>query len=189
MYDRPLENQMIARVFLCFVLFMLSCGAADVDLKWYKGNTHTHTVLCGHADSAPDVVAAWYLEHGYNFLCLSEHNKFIDPASVELPKDRRADFILVPGQEITGSVHTTALNVSRLVPFKFTSKKQFEVIQFHVDGALDAKGLPILNHPNFNWAVKAEDILEVKRLHLFELYNGHPMVHDEGDATHISTEV
>jgi hypothetical protein len=176
-------------LFLVFAISSLALVAGEPELKWYKGNTHTHTILCGHADSAPEVVAGWYLEHGYNFLCLSEHNKFIDPASVELPKDRRADFILVPGQEVTGSVHTTALNVQRLVPFKFTSKKQFEVIQNHVDGTLDAKGVPILNHPNFKWAVKADDILQVKRLHLFELYNGHPTVYSEGDATHVSTEI
>jgi len=178
------------RISICLILFVSAAvGAAEPELKWYKGNTHTHTILCGHADSPPEVVAAWYLDHGYNFLCLSEHNKFIDPATVELPKDRRSDFILIPGQEVTGSVHTTALNVQRLVPFKFTSKVQFEVIQNHVDGVLDAKGLPILNHPNFKWAVAATDILPVKRLHLFELYNGHPVVYCEGDATHPSTEV
>src|SRR5215212_10107531 len=52
---------------------------------WYRGNTHVHTVLCGHADSAPEVVAKWYLDRGYHFLCLSEHNRFIDPANVALP--------------------------------------------------------------------------------------------------------
>ena len=48
-------------------------------LTWYKGNTHTHTILCGHADSHPDTVARWYLDRDYNFLILSEHNLYIDP--------------------------------------------------------------------------------------------------------------
>ena len=52
--------------------------------KWYKGNTHVHTVLCGHADSTPEVVAQWYHDRGYNFLVLIEHNKFIDPTTVKL---------------------------------------------------------------------------------------------------------
>ena len=52
--------------------------------SWYKGNTHVHTTLCGHADTTPDAVAQWYHDRGYNFLILSEHNKFIDPSTVEL---------------------------------------------------------------------------------------------------------
>src|SRR5512134_2062007 len=32
-------------------------------LKWYKGNTHTHT-LNSDGDSSPDEVARWYREHG-----------------------------------------------------------------------------------------------------------------------------
>ena len=46
--------------------------------KWFKGNTHVHTTLCGHADTEPEAVAGWYLDRGYNFLVLSEHNQFID---------------------------------------------------------------------------------------------------------------
>lgn len=43
--------------------------------RWYKGNTHTHT-LWSDGDAAPEVVVAWYKEHGYDFLCLSDHNIF-----------------------------------------------------------------------------------------------------------------
>ena len=86
-------------------------------LKWYKGNTHTHTVLSGHADTHPDTVALWYLERNYNFLILSEHNQFIDPESINLPVDRRKDFILIPGEEVSDykHIHTTGMNVSREV--------------------------------------------------------------------------
>ena len=59
--------------------------------KWYRGNTHTHTVLCGHADTTPEAVARWYLDRGYHFLCLSEHNRFIDPATVVDSFDPLAD--------------------------------------------------------------------------------------------------
>ena len=41
--------------------------------RWYKGNTHTHT-WWSDGDSAPEVVTAWYRQHGYNFLVLSDHN-------------------------------------------------------------------------------------------------------------------
>lgn len=41
--------------------------------RWWKGNTHTHT-WWSDGDSAPENVAAWYREHGYDFLVLSDHN-------------------------------------------------------------------------------------------------------------------
>ncbi len=167
-----------------------ACSREPEPQHWYKGNTHAHTVLCGHADSAPEAVAGWYLDHGFHFLVLSEHNQFIDPADVELPADRRADFILIPGEEISGpkAVHTTGMNLDGLVDASFDSEHKHEIIRNHADGALAAGGIPILNHPNFGWSVKAEDMLPVEQLHHFELYNGHPAVHNEGDATHPSTE-
>ena len=47
-------------------------------LRWYKGNTHTHT-LNSDGDSTPDDVAKWYREHGYRFLVLSDHNVLTNP--------------------------------------------------------------------------------------------------------------
>ncbi|MCA2970350.1 MAG: hypothetical protein INH43_17690 [Acidobacteriaceae bacterium] len=44
-------------------------------LRWWKGNLHTHT-LWSDGDGFPDMVAAWYRDHGYHFLALSEHNVF-----------------------------------------------------------------------------------------------------------------
>ena len=174
------------RVLLLFPFLTCFLTAAE----WYKGNTHAHTVLCGHADSTPEAVAGWYLDHGYNFLVLSEHNKFIDPKTVDLGCDARKDFLLIPGEEVTGHkvIHTTAMNIDRLVPWDFNHAERSEIIQNHVHGAREAGGTTILNHPNFRWAVKPEDILPVEHLYMFELYNGHPHVHNFGDAHRMSTE-
>jgi hypothetical protein len=46
-------------------------------LRWWKGNLHTHT-LWSDGDGFPDMVAAWYRDHGYHFLALSEHNVFAE---------------------------------------------------------------------------------------------------------------
>lgn len=40
---------------------------------WFKGNLHTHT-LWSDGDQFPEVVTGWYVEHGYHFLALSDHN-------------------------------------------------------------------------------------------------------------------
>ena len=42
-------------------------------LMWRKGNLHTHTTN-SDGDSAPEHVAGWYEEHGYDWLCISDHN-------------------------------------------------------------------------------------------------------------------
>ncbi len=164
---------------------------------WYRGNTHAHTVLCGHADSSPDVVAAWYHDHGYNFLILSEHNKFINPNTVTLPENRRNDFILIPGEEVSAPkqeqeghehIHSTAMNIRGIVPWAFNHEQKSALIQNHVDETMKAGGYSILNHPNFHYAVSAEDILPVRRLYMFELFNGHPSVNNGGNHAHPSTE-
>jgi hypothetical protein len=177
-------------ILLVALAAVLLGGCASDQSQWYKGNTHAHTVLCGHADSSPEAVAGWYLDHGFNFLILSEHNIYIEPSSVALPPDRRDDFILIPGEEISGkkTIHTTGMNLDSLVDASFDSEHKSEIIQNHTDGAIDAGGVAILNHPNFGWAVEPEDMLPVERLHMFELYNGHPAVHNQGDADHLSTE-
>jgi predicted metal-dependent phosphoesterase TrpH len=41
--------------------------------NWYRGNTHTHT-LWSDGDGAPEAVVAWYRDHDYDFLVLSDHN-------------------------------------------------------------------------------------------------------------------
>lgn len=156
--------------------------------SWFKGNTHAHTTLSNHADSSPEQVAAWYHDHGYHFLILSEHNIFIDPKTVKLPTHKRKDFILIPGVEITGRVHTTGMNVNKVVPWKSSWMFKSSMIQSHVDGAIKAGGQAILNHPNFHYTLKAKDISPVKKLHMFELFNGHPHVNSAGDYRHDSTE-
>jgi len=51
---------------------MLSGQSKPEQLRWFKGNTHTHT-LNSDGDSTPDEVVKWYREHGYHFLVLTDH--------------------------------------------------------------------------------------------------------------------
>jgi hypothetical protein len=46
---------------------------ADAPLRWWKGNTHAHT-LWSDGDGAPQAVVEWYRDAGYDFLVLSDHN-------------------------------------------------------------------------------------------------------------------
>ena len=171
-----------------FLLFSSSILLANLSFAatWHKGNTHVHTKLCGHADSTPEVVAQWYHDHGYNFLILSEHNKYIDPTTVKLLGEIRDDFLLIPGEEVTGPVHSTAMNVSRLVPWDFKDKNRTKVVQWQVEQTKEAGGITILNHPNAP-LIRPAELYPVKDLYLFELYNAHPMTKNFGDAHRPST--
>ena len=45
--------------------------------NWYKGNLHSHTVNSdGHLTPAESVKL--FREHGYHFLCFSEHDRYTD---------------------------------------------------------------------------------------------------------------
>jgi hypothetical protein len=48
-------------------------GSEATAARWWKGNTHTHT-LWSDGDAPPEQVVAWYRGHGYHFLVLSDHN-------------------------------------------------------------------------------------------------------------------
>lgn len=58
----------------CFVVF--GAGAAPTG-SWYKGALHLHS-LWSDGDAAPEVVASWYKEHGWQFVCFTDHNVIVE---------------------------------------------------------------------------------------------------------------
>jgi hypothetical protein len=152
-------------------------------VRWYKGNTHTHT-LNSDGDSSPDDVARWYREHGYQFLVLSDHNFLTSVEGLNAVMGADEQFLLIPGEEVTDRVgdkpvHINGLAVSRLVSPQ-GGPTVFDAIQRDIDAIREASGLPHLNHPNFGWAVTTDDLLRLKNDRLFEIFNGHPLVNNEG---------
>jgi hypothetical protein len=171
------------------LLALWLAGAAEVNaqssqaLKWYKGNTHTHT-LNSDGDTAPDEVARWYREHGYHFLVLTDHNFLTSVDGLNALMGADEQFVILPGEEVTDRfgdkpLHINGLLVERLVPPQ-GGQSVSEVIQRDVDAIRAANGVPHLNHPNFGWAVTAEDIKKVRNDKLFEIFNGHPLVNNDG---------
>ncbi len=78
---------MMLGVFSGLVAMIAAAGSPlQGEWQWFKGNTHTHT-WWSDGDSPPEVVVAWYKEHGYQFLVLSDHNilsegeKWVNPSS------------------------------------------------------------------------------------------------------------
>ncbi len=99
-------------------------------------------------------------------------------------------FMLIAGEEITSpkpAVHMGALNIRELI-YPALDVPESDAIQFAVDHVAEqserfnAPMLAHLNHPNFSNGVRAEDIAAVPEEHFFEVYNGHPDVHNDGHA-------
>lgn len=107
-------------------------------------------------------------------------------------------FLLLQGAEITdryklAPVHLNATNLRNIIKPQ-GGDSVLEVIQNNVNAVLQQRAetkqpmMPHLNHPNFGWAITAEEIMQVRGEKFFEVYNGHPAVHNEGDATHAGLE-
>jgi hypothetical protein len=157
--------------------------AAGDGLRWYKGNTHTHT-LNSDGDSTPDDVVRWYREQRYDFLFLTDHNYLTDVSALQALHGADEQFLVIKGEEVTAQLgdkplHINGLNVSRVVE-PGTGSTVVEVLQRSVDAIRAADGVPHVNHPNFRWAITPEELGAIRNNTLFEVYNGHPMVNNLG---------
>ena len=216
--------------------------AAEGKLRWYRGNLHTHS-LWSDGDDYLETIGLWYKEHGYDFLCFTDHNvlplssgnwididrngsgpKAVRKLKARFPGDwvqtRTVDgkeqvrlktlaevrprleepgrFILLQGEEISdwygrAPIHLNASNVQQMIP-PMHGGSVAETIQNDVDAVIAQRErtgkliLVHLNHPNYDYAVTAEDLMKVHGDNFFEVYNGHPSVHNSGDPLHASTE-
>jgi hypothetical protein len=211
------------------------------ELKWWKGNLHTHS-LWSDGDDYPEMIVDWYKSNGYHFLALSDHNVLLEGQKwIEVTNNRggrkalegylkrfgsswveqetrdgkalarlkpldefrgifeeTGRFLLIKSAEITdryktAPVHINATNLRDFVPAQ-GGNSVLEVMQNNVNAVLYQRKktgqpmFPHINHPNFGWGVTAEELMRVEGERFFEVYNGHPQVHNEGDATHAGTE-
>jgi len=103
-------------------------------------------------------------------------------------------FILIESEEITDGfeklpVHMNAANLGEPIEPRHGSSVR-ETIENNLNAVLELAErsgrliLPHLNHPNFGWAVTAEDLAHVTAERFFEVYNGHPGVRQPGDGLH-----
>jgi hypothetical protein len=153
-------------------------------LRWFKGNTHTHT-LNSDGDSTPDDVVRWYREHGYQFLVLTDHNFLTSVDGLNALHGANERFLVIKGEEVTSSfksapIHINGLDVAERVEPARDAGSAVETIQRNVDAIRRVAGVPHINHPNFGWALTPDDLRQVKNNRLFEIYNGHPTVHNDG---------
>src|SRR5262245_31639973 len=165
--------------------------ASTAKPRWYKGNTHTHT-LNSDGDSTPDDVVRWYREHGYQFLVLTDHNFLTSVDGLNALHGADEQFLVVRGEEVTDrlgdkSLHINALGSSSKVDPQ-GGASVVEVLQRNVDAIRAAAAVPHINHPNFRWSVTADELRQVRNNKLFEVYNGHHTVNNLGGGGVPGTE-
>ncbi len=108
------------------------------------------------------------------------------------------EYLLIQGEEITDRfrtlpIHLCATGTNELLP-PTGGDSVLDVMQRNIDAGMarrertGIRTLIHLNHPNFGYAVTAEQLMHVVGENFFEVYNGHPSVHNRGDDTHASTE-
>lgn len=142
------------------------------EYQWYKGNTHTHTTN-SDGDETPRRVVRWYLDHGYNFLVISDHDYLTDIKYLDT--DNNDDFILIPGEEVTDRaegkpVHLNAIGLKQLVRPQH-GKTILETLQNDIDAINAAGGTAQINHPNWRYAFNDTALSRVKNCPLVEIYN------------------
>jgi hypothetical protein len=172
---------------VCAVVVGGTSGAAaqsqTPDTHWYKGNTHAHT-LNSDGDSTPDDVVRWYREHGYHFVALTDHNFLTSVEALNALHGADGQFLVIKGEEVTDRfgdrpLHINGLDVAQRIEPQGGSSV-LDVLNRNVAAIRRERGVPHINHPNFGWAVSREELEQVRDNRLFEIYNGHPLVNNDG---------
>ncbi len=108
------------------------------------------------------------------------------------------EFLLLQGEEISDHfrwvpIHMNATNLTEVIP-PMGGESIHEVMQRNTDALVaqrERTGRPMLihlNHPNFHYGITAEELSLVRGENFFEVYNGHPDVHNDGNPEHASAE-
>lgn len=112
--------------------------------------------------------------------------------------DEPGKFLLIPAEEISHSyakrpIHMNGINLRDTIK-PIDGKDAVETIAVNLRQVSEQRRktarmmIGFLNHPNFGWGVRVEEMLLVEELRFFEVFNGHPSVRNYGDDLHASCE-
>lgn len=107
-------------------------------------------------------------------------------------------FLMIQSEELTAKFKTTPIHINVTNVKEFiaprTGNSVLEVMQNNVNAVVEQRkrtGVPMfphINHPNFGWAITAEELMQLENERFFEVYNGHPQVHNAGDELRAGTD-
>ncbi len=183
------------RILAFFLVFLLIVPFTAYP-KWYKGNTHTHTIN-SDGDSSPDEVARWYKEHRYHFVVITDHNFLTPVDGLNMILAAEEKFLVLSGEEVTDefespedqffALHLNAINLSKTLPPTGGSSVH-EVLQTNLDSINAAGALAQINHPNFHWSINVEEMYNLRNCLLFEVWNTSTDCNNTGGGGYPGTE-
>ncbi|MGI8617690.1 MAG: CehA/McbA family metallohydrolase [Gemmatimonadaceae bacterium] len=164
--------------------------------QWFRGNTHTHTSN-SDGDSPPDSVVRWYREADYDFLFITDHERITDVGPLNARWGAPGRFLVLAGEEVTQLVadaghpdrrrqaHVNGLGLQHVVT-RLGERGIADGISMRDAYARNiaeirrAGGIAQVNHPNFRWSVRLEDLTTLPDSTLFEIWNAHTGVNNLG---------
>jgi hypothetical protein len=112
-------------------------------------------------------------------------------------------FLLVPAEEVSAGfevtpnnkapIHINGINLSEVIkPIEGTGfvdvmRKNLAAIR-EQEQRFGQPTMGHVNHPNFRWALTPENLAEAVEENYFEIWNGHPGINYQGDATRMGHE-
>ena len=186
-------------------------------LHWYKSNNYQFIALSDHNTIAMEekwipVRSDSLFQKSYNNYLTTYGEEWVETKKdstntlvrlktyAEYRKlfEKEGEFLVIQSEEITDRfedkhVHINATNIQEKIDPQ-GGNSVLETMQNNLDQILRQRqetGVPIMphiNHPNFFYSITLEDMIALEGEQFFEVYNGHPMVHNLGDSLHISTE-
>jgi len=189
----------------------------EMIMQWYKDNDYQFVALSDHNIIAEgekwkkiskdslyqDAFKKYLAKYGKDWVNYKKNENEIEVQLKTLQEFRpifeeSEKFMIFKAEEVTSylgdkAVHMGAINIEKTIEPQ-EGNTIVELIQNNLD-AIKAQekeiGRPVmqhLNHPNFTYAITAEDIKQINGERFFEVFNGHPYVNNYGDSIHDSTE-
>ncbi|HEX4421664.1 MAG TPA: CehA/McbA family metallohydrolase [Kofleriaceae bacterium] len=191
-------------------------GAPGEPEVWLKGVTHVHAKASGDSSEPPASVIAWYEQHHYDFIALTDHNRVseLDPKSntrgqITL-RDPQHGLIVLSGIELTHNpigclpvgdpsrncrIHVNLLGPTarpgkRLEWAERRSHARLDMYRAAAAAQASLGGIAQINHPQWLWGMTPDLLVELSRrgMRLMEIANAAFTRWNAGDATHLSTE-
>ncbi len=189
----------------------------EMIMKWYKDHDYQFVALSDHNIIAEGVKAITISENPLYEKGFEEYlaefretgiNYRTTPNGIQVQLktlqefrplfEEPEKFMIYKAEEVTAylddkAVHMGAINIGEVIAPR-EGATIVELIQNNLDAIKEQEarfGRPVLqhlNHPNFTYAISAEDIKQLDGERFFEVFNGHPYVNNYGDSIHDSTE-
>jgi predicted metal-dependent phosphoesterase TrpH len=188
-------NSTIRLVISAALLALPTAGWAQAPARWFRGNTHTHT-LNSDGDTPANEVVRWYRTHGYQFLFVTDHEFVTDVAPLNALFAGPARFVAISAQEVTQrtadpshpdgvrQAHMNALGISTVIrPLgerNIANQSIASTYERNIAEIRKQNGVAQVNHPNFRWSVKLAELTGLPDSTLLEIWNGHSDVNNLG---------